>query len=204
MQMPELDELYADIILDHYKSPRNRGALPDPALNAEGFNPFCGDRVVLSMDLDAEGRIAQVGFEGEGCSISQASASIMTGLLKDKTIEEASALNVQFREIMASELAAASGATLSHAEAVVDSRYGYLRDGGDAFALKKRTVKYRVRRELRRHARRLMDALRGDRILQRHRLSMTDPLCQGEACQLALELMLKYPHGIENESAAAA
>jgi glycosyltransferase domain-containing protein len=110
----------------------------------------------------------------------------------------------QFREIMASELAAASGATLSHAEAVVDSCYGYLRDGGDAFALKKRTVKYRVRRELRRHARRLMDALRGDRILQRHRLSMTDPLCQGEACQLALELMLKYPHGIENESAAAA
>jgi glycosyltransferase domain-containing protein len=110
----------------------------------------------------------------------------------------------QFREVMASELAAASGATLSHAEAVVDSRYGYLRDGGDAFALKKRTVKYRVRRELRRHARRLMDALRGDRILQRRRLSMADPLCQGEACQLALELMLKYPHGIENESAAAA
>ena len=101
MQMPELDELYADIILDHYKRPRNHGALPNPALSAEGFNPFCGDRVVLSMDLDAQGRIAQVGFEGEGCSISQASASIMTSLLKEKTIEEASALNLQFRDIMA-------------------------------------------------------------------------------------------------------
>ncbi len=101
MQMPELDELYADIILDHYKRPRNRGALEAPGLNAEGFNPFCGDRVVLSLDLDADSRIARVGFEGEGCSISQASASIMTELLKGKTIEGASALNTQFREIMA-------------------------------------------------------------------------------------------------------
>lgn len=99
--MPELDELYADIILDHYKSPRNRGALETPALSAEGFNPFCGDRVVLSLGLDSDGRIANVGFEGEGCSISQASASIMTELLKGKTIDGASALNTQFREIMA-------------------------------------------------------------------------------------------------------
>ncbi len=101
MQLPDLDDLYAEIILDHYKRPRNRGLLDAATLSAEGFNPFCGDRVVLNLGLDDAGRIDDVGFEGEGCSISQASASIMTELLKGKSLEEASALNATFRGIMA-------------------------------------------------------------------------------------------------------
>ena len=110
----------------------------------------------------------------------------------------------QFREVMASELADSSGATLDHARAIVDSCYGYLRDGGAKRSRKKRTAKFKIRREIVRHFRRLMDALRGDRVLQRRRISMSDSACSSEACQLAFELMLKYPHGIERESAAKA
>lgn len=110
----------------------------------------------------------------------------------------------QFRDVMAAELAESSGATLDHAATVVDSCYGYLRDGGHKLSQKKRTVRFRVRRELTRNARRLMDALRSDRILQRRRISMSDSACSSDACQLAFELMLNYPHGIETETAAAA
>ena len=101
MQLPDLDDLYAEIILDHYRHPRNNGLLGDADLRAEGFNPFCGDRVVLTLGLDANERIAHTGFEGEGCSISQASASIMTEILKGKTLEQAAGLNAAFREMMA-------------------------------------------------------------------------------------------------------
>lgn len=101
MGAPDLDDLYAEIILDHYRSPRNEGLLPEPDLQAEGFNPFCGDRVVLTLALSASGRIERVGFEGEGCSISQASASIMTELLKGKSVGEAHGLNAAFRALMA-------------------------------------------------------------------------------------------------------
>lgn len=101
MQLPDLDDLYAEIILDHYRHPRNNGLLGDADLRAEGFNPFCGDRIVLTLELDADERIAHTGFEGEGCSISQASASIMTEMLKGKTLEEAAGLNAAFREMMA-------------------------------------------------------------------------------------------------------
>tara|TARA_Y100001960_G_C14411491_1_gene698380 strand:- start:230 stop:733 length:504 start_codon:yes stop_codon:yes gene_type:complete len=100
MQMPELDDLYADIILDHYKNPRNQGLIPSATLNAEGFNPFCGDQVKLSISLGTNGTISNVGFEGEGCSISQASASIMTDLLIGKNLEQASLLNNTFRQLM--------------------------------------------------------------------------------------------------------
>lgn len=110
----------------------------------------------------------------------------------------------QFRTVMAAELAESSGATLDHAGAVVDSCYGYLRDGGRKRSLKKRTVRFRIRRELTRNLRRLMDTLRSDQILQRRRLHMSDPLCRGEAFQIAHELIMKYPLGIELESAAAA
>ncbi len=101
MQLPDLDDLYAEIILDHYRHPRNNGLLGEADLRAEGFNPFCGDRVVLTLGLDAEERIAHTGFEGEGCSISQASASIMTEILKGMTLEQAAGLNAAFREMMA-------------------------------------------------------------------------------------------------------
>ena len=101
MGTPDLDDLYAEIILDHYRNPRNVGLLTEPHLQAEGFNPFCGDRVVLTLALGADGGVERVGFEGEGCSISQASASIMTELLKGKSVQEAHALNAAFRALMA-------------------------------------------------------------------------------------------------------
>ena len=101
MQLPsELDDLYQDIILDHYRSPRHQGLLADPDLKGEGFNPFCGDQVVLTLGLDGAGRIAEVGFEGQGCSISQASASMLTGHLEGKTLEEAEGLVRTFKGVM--------------------------------------------------------------------------------------------------------
>ena len=101
MQMPDrLDDLYKDIILDHYRRPRNEGLLPDPDLQSTGFNPFCGDQVSLTISLDADGRISGTGFEGEGCSISQASASMLTTHLCGQTIEEVEALVQTFKGIM--------------------------------------------------------------------------------------------------------
>ena len=96
----QLDDLYQDIILDHHKSPRNYRLLPDPDLRAEGYNPFCGDQVVLTATLDESARIHLVGFNGQGCAISQASASIMGELLKGRTLEEAEALTALFKSIM--------------------------------------------------------------------------------------------------------
>ena len=99
MQLPEsLDDLYQDIILDHYRSPRHHGLLQDPDLKAEGFNPFCGDQVVLTLGLDGAGRI-----EGQGCSISQASASMLVGHLLGKTLDEAEGLVHMFKGIMQGE-----------------------------------------------------------------------------------------------------
>ena len=101
MQMPDrLDDLYKDIILDHYRRPRNHGLIPEPDLQSTGFNPFCGDQVVLTISLDGDGRISETGFEGEGCSISQASASMLTTHLGGQTIEEAEALVQTFKGVM--------------------------------------------------------------------------------------------------------
>ena len=96
----ELDDLYQEIILDHYKSPRNHRLLETPDLEAEGFNPFCGDQVVFTAQVDAAGRIDQVGFNGQGCAISQASASMMGELLKGLTVEEAETLAGRFKAVM--------------------------------------------------------------------------------------------------------
>ena len=102
MQLPDgLDDLYQEIILDHYRRPRNRGALEHADLHAEGFNPFCGDQVILGLGLDADGRIDDVGVEGQGCSISQASASMLGEHLKGKSLEEAEELVRTFKGIMA-------------------------------------------------------------------------------------------------------
>jgi nitrogen fixation NifU-like protein len=96
----ELDELYQEVILDHYKNPRNHQLLPDATLRAEGFNPFCGDQVVLTARLDGAGRVSGVGFTGQGCAISQASASVMSGLLQGHTLEEAESLLARFKGVM--------------------------------------------------------------------------------------------------------
>jgi nitrogen fixation NifU-like protein len=96
-----LEDLYREIILDHYRTPRNRGELPSPpAHRTEGFNPLCGDEVVVYVDIDHEGLIGDIKIDGQGCSISQSSASMMSAAVKGKTIDEARALTSTFKSMM--------------------------------------------------------------------------------------------------------
>ncbi len=95
-----LEDLYREIILDHYRSPRNRGELPSPpARRVEGFNPLCGDEVVVFLDLEDD-RVADLKIGGQGCSISQSSASMMSAAVKGKTLSEARALIRAFKGMM--------------------------------------------------------------------------------------------------------
>jgi nitrogen fixation NifU-like protein len=100
--MPGLEDLYREIILDHYRSPRNRGELPvPPAHKVEGFNPLCGDEVVLYLDVDpGTETVRDVKIGGQGCSISQASTSMMSAAVKGKTVEEARQLIRAFKALM--------------------------------------------------------------------------------------------------------
>jgi nitrogen fixation protein NifU and related proteins len=98
-----LRELYQEIILDHSRHPRHFGALAGATHAHEGHNPLCGDRVKVYLQLDGKGRIADVGFEGRGCAISVASASLMTELLKGRTAEEADALMGGFLDLVKGE-----------------------------------------------------------------------------------------------------
>ena len=93
--MMDLRELYQDIILDHGRHPRNFRQIEHPTHFAHGHNPLCGDRVTVYLTLDSD-RIADVAFQGRGCAISTAAASLMTEVLKGKTVEEARALFAQF------------------------------------------------------------------------------------------------------------
>ena len=89
--MSELSELYQELILDHNRRPRNFGSLPDANRSADGYNPLCGDRLKVYLRLEDD-RIAGVSFEGSGCAISKASASLMTDAVKGKTVGDATAL----------------------------------------------------------------------------------------------------------------
>jgi nitrogen fixation NifU-like protein len=97
--MSDLRDLYQEVILDHNRRPRNFGPLPGATRRAEGHNPLCGDRVTVFLDL-AEGRIRDVAFQGSGCAISTASASLMTDALKGLTVEEARGLFHGFHELV--------------------------------------------------------------------------------------------------------
>ena len=96
---PELDDLYREIILDHYRHPRNRRRLEAPDVTAEGVNPICGDQLRLQLKFDG-GRIADVGFRGSGCAISQSSASLMTEAIKERTPDDAERLKQEFEAMM--------------------------------------------------------------------------------------------------------
>ena len=98
-----LRELYQEVILDHSRHPRHYGAMPAPSHKAEGYNPLCGDRVSVYLKLDADGRIADIAFEGKGCAISQASASMMTSLLKGRTRADAEKLMEGFLHLVKGE-----------------------------------------------------------------------------------------------------
>jgi nitrogen fixation NifU-like protein len=98
--MADLEELYREIILDHYRSPRNRGELESPpAHRVEGFNPLCGDEVVVSL-LVEDGKLADLKIGGSGCSISQSSASLMSTAVKGKELAEVRRLIGTFKGMM--------------------------------------------------------------------------------------------------------
>jgi nitrogen fixation protein NifU and related proteins len=107
--MPDLEELYREIILDHYRSPRNRGELPSPpAHRVEGFNPLCGDEVVVTLVVE-DGTLADIKIGGTGCSISQSSASLMSGAVKGKPLEDVHRLIRTFKSMMSIHEAALGG-----------------------------------------------------------------------------------------------
>ena len=98
--MPGLEDLYREIVLDHYRNPRNRGELPcPPARRAEGFNPLCGDDVVIYADV-ADGVVRDVRFGGQGCSISQSTASMMSVAVKGRSLAEVEKLERSFKAMM--------------------------------------------------------------------------------------------------------
>jgi len=97
--MSDLSDLYQEVILDHNKRPRNFRAIASPTHDAEGYNPLCGDRLHLYLQVD-DGRITDVAFQGSGCAISKASASLMTDELKGRTVAEARELFSRFHQVV--------------------------------------------------------------------------------------------------------
>ena len=97
-----LEELYREVILDHYRSPRNREPLSTPEVTAEGVNPLCGDEVTIELDFD-EQKIAAISVRGHGCSISQSSGSMMSEAIKGLDRQEITSLANRFQEMLTSE-----------------------------------------------------------------------------------------------------
>lgn len=111
---PDLGSLYQEVILDHYKRPRNRGEVDPNDADVHMRNPTCGDEIRLQFRLE-DGRISAIRFRGEGCSISQASSSMMTDLLHGKTPGEAIAVARRFTEMMHGDADAAADSALGQA-----------------------------------------------------------------------------------------
>jgi nitrogen fixation NifU-like protein len=127
--VPGLEDLYREIILDHYRAPRNRGELPSPpATRVEGFNPLCGDEVVLYLEVGADGTVTDVRTAGQGCSISQASTSMMSAAIKGKSVDEARRLIRAFKALMSIHESKLEGgdATAATEEALEGVRLGDL------------------------------------------------------------------------------
>jgi nitrogen fixation protein NifU and related proteins len=107
--MPGLEDLYREIILDHYRTPRNRGELPTPpAVVAQGHNPLCGDEISVYLQLDGD-TVTDVKVDGQGCSISQSSASMMSQAIKGHSVGEVRALVRRFKGMMSIEDADGDG-----------------------------------------------------------------------------------------------
>ena len=98
-QEAELDDLYRDIIIDHYRSPRHKGHLASPSASHEGVNPLCGDEVTVEVALDGSD-VGEIAYSGSGCSISQSSASMMTDAVAGKSVAEARRLIADFTAMM--------------------------------------------------------------------------------------------------------
>lgn len=99
----ELRELYQQVILDHNKSPRNFRKIENPSRFAEGYNPLCGDKIDIYLNFDND-NISDISFQGSGCAISKASASVMTSMLKGKTRKEAEELFNRFHDLVTDKL----------------------------------------------------------------------------------------------------
>ena len=124
--MPGLEDLYREIILDHYRNPRNRGDLPTPpAHRVDGFNPLCGDEIVVYLDIE-DGKVADMRINGQGCSISQSSASMMSAAVKGKTVEEVRALTRAFKAMMSIHESSLDGGDGEAAEVDPDIKLGDL------------------------------------------------------------------------------
>ncbi|HLY05205.1 MAG TPA: SUF system NifU family Fe-S cluster assembly protein [Rhizomicrobium sp.] len=98
-----LRELYQEVILDHSRHPRHFGTLDSPTHKGQGYNPLCGDRVTVYLHVDGGGRIEDVSFEGRGCAISQASASLMTEMIKGRRVADVERLMVGFLHLVKGE-----------------------------------------------------------------------------------------------------
>jgi nitrogen fixation NifU-like protein len=101
----ELEELYQQVILDHSRRPRNRGEIPDGAVHVHGDNPSCGDEIHLHVKFGAEGAVEDIKFTGQGCAISQASASLMTMKIKGRSRAEAREMLTAFHDLVTIEVA---------------------------------------------------------------------------------------------------
>jgi nitrogen fixation NifU-like protein len=97
--MSDLRELYQEVILDHYKKPRNFRALPDANRKLEGYNPLCGDKITVYLKVE-DGVVKDISFQGSGCAISTASASMMTDSLKGKSVDKAEAIFRGFHDLV--------------------------------------------------------------------------------------------------------
>jgi nitrogen fixation NifU-like protein len=113
--MPGLEDLYREIILDHYRTPRNRGELPPPAAHAVGHNPLCGDEIDVYLQVEGD-TVTDVKVGGQGCSISQSSASMMSQAVKGHSVAEVRALVRRFKGMMSIEEEAPEGETATAAE----------------------------------------------------------------------------------------
>ncbi len=114
---PQLASIYQDVILDHYRKPRNKGELPNASVEVHMLNPSCGDEVLLQLKL-ADDRVEDAKFVGQGCSISMASLSMMTGLLKGASIGEARGLVERMKAMMHGDADAAKDRTLGNLRAL--------------------------------------------------------------------------------------
>src|SRR5215212_841266 len=109
--MTSLSELYQNVILEHNRSPRNYRAMEGADARAEGHNPLCGDQLTVWLRLDGD-TVADVSFQGAGCAISKASASLMTAAVKGKSRQEAAALFERFHQLLTRKLPASDAETL--------------------------------------------------------------------------------------------
>ena len=117
----QLDELYREVILDHFRDPRNVGALPNPDIQADGTNPLCGDEIAFSVRL-ADGKVGQIHFAGKGCAISQATASMLTEQLQGKTLPEVARIIQAMKALMQGQAPGADDVDLGDLESLAGVR----------------------------------------------------------------------------------